>query len=73
MILDKSKNAICNYVNSLVNEDGYTSGLMNKYIYNSKMLGYKLNHDVIKSEIKYDRIIDANNNVLLFNKIKNYY
>lgn len=72
MILDKNQHAMCAYVNSLVNEDGYISGLMNKYIV-SKMIGYKLNHDVIKSDIKYDRIIDANNRVLFFNEIKNYH
>lgn len=72
MILDKSGMGMCDYVKKLKNKNGYISGLMNKYII-SKMLGYKLKNSTIKSEISNDRVLDANNNILPFEEIENYY
>lgn len=71
MILDTGNPSVCEYTESLRNSEGYISGLMNKYII-TKILGYKLDDSAIESEKNYDRILDANNNALLFNDIENY-
>ncbi|WP_220730839.1 phosphoethanolamine transferase [Morganella morganii] len=48
----------CQFIEKYRNQDGWLSGLMNKYIL-SELLGYLLNQKVVESEKNNDRILSA--------------
>lgn len=68
MISDSNNTSLCKYAESLRDENGYVNGLMNKYII-TKILGYRLNDNIIKYKVDYDRTTDTNNEVLRSNAI----
>ena len=70
MYKSTSNNYNCKFIESFRNNDGWISGLMNKFILSS-LLGYSINADVIKKEKQHDRILSADEIPIQFLEIKN--
>lgn len=67
--LFKSNNYNCQFIENFRNDDGWISGLMNKYIL-SMLLGFKVDPKIIEQQKAHDRILDANEDVVLFSQVE---
>ncbi len=59
----------CSFIESFRNQNGYLSGLMNKYIL-SELIGYKINPLILSTERNNDRVLTADESVLPFSEIE---
>lgn len=64
-----NQNYDCHFIESFRNNDGWISGLMNKYIL-STLLGYQLDKHIVEKEKLHDRILNGNEEVQLFSHIQ---
>lgn len=55
----------CRFIEKYRNQDGWLSGLMNKYIL-SELLGYSLKQEIVESEKQHDRVISTDDYPVLF-------
>ncbi|MDX7986393.1 phosphoethanolamine transferase [Xenorhabdus sp. 12] len=69
MYKSNSQHFGCQFIESFRNKDGYLSGLMNKYIL-SNLIGYDINPLTLSIERDNDRVLTADESVLLFSQIE---
>lgn len=55
----------CEFIEKYRNQDGWLSGLMNKYIL-SELLGYSLNPVIVESDKQHDRVLSTDGNAIPF-------